>query len=87
MDKIHAFMRSTAGRIGVASAAAIGVVVALATQAGAAVDTAISSGFTSSQTNLIDYMGLAVALVVALLLIGSGLRLLVKWVKHAVRAS
>jgi predicted transporter len=49
-----------------------------------ATGTPITSGFASAQTSLTTYMGLAIALVIALVLLGAGIRFLAKWVKAAV---
>jgi predicted transporter len=49
-----------------------------------ATGTPITSGFANAQTSLTTYMGLAIALVIALVLLGAGIRFLAKWVKAAV---
>jgi len=77
------FIGSTAGRVtcGIAAAAAV---VAIPTLAGA---DAVSSGFTTIGTSLVGYLGDAVVLVLAVLGLGLGIRMLIKWARRAVSAT
>lgn len=82
MDKIRGFIRRHAKALTAGVAAGVGV-EAVATNAGAAT---ISATFASTQTALVTELGYGVALVVALLLIGLGVRMLIKWSKKGVSA-
>jgi hypothetical protein len=73
--------RSTQGLAAVAAVAAVLLAPALA---GADV---ISSAFTSEQTSITSYIGEGTAVIVAVMALGIGVRLLVKWVRRAVKAT
>jgi len=86
MGKIANFV----SRVGAKGIAAIAVgtvaVLGLATGAGATGDS-ISTVFTTTQASLVTEMGYGVALVVALLLIGLGVKMLIKWSKKGVTSA
>jgi len=68
------------------SAGAVAVVATVTTSVAAGAAT-ISATFTSVQSSLVTELGYGVALVVALLLIGLGVRMLIKWSKHGVHSA
>jgi hypothetical protein len=53
----------------------------------ATTDTAIASGFTTAQTDLLGYLALAIVLVIAVMVVGLGITLLVKWARRAVHST
>lgn len=79
------FMGTTTGKF-VAAAAAIGAVGGVAAPAGATGDV-ISDAFTTLQGTLLGYLGDAVVVIIALLGLGLGIRMLVKWVRKAVSST
>lgn len=84
MNKLRDFVSSGAGRASLAIATVAGVLVGCASLSGADV---VSSAFTSETTTLTTDIGLGAALVVALMGIGLGIRMLVKWSKRSVSAA
>ena len=74
------FLSSAAGRGLLAVSTVAAVLVGAASVSGADV---VSSAFASETTSLTTDIGLGAALVVALMAIGLGVRLLVKWAKRA----
>ena len=78
------FLGSRAGRALLAVSTVGAVLVGAATASGADV---VSSSFTSETTTLTTDIGLGAGLVVALMALGLGIRLLVKWSKRATNAS
>ena len=83
MNKIRSIAANRYARLG---AAATTVALISAAPQLASAD-AISSGFTTEQTQLVGYLGDAVTLVIALLGLGVGIRFLVKWVRKAAAGS
>jgi predicted transporter len=73
-------------RIGQATAAIAAVVAVLSVPTLAGADV-VSSAFSTETTSLTSYIGLGAALVVALLGLGLGVRMLVKWAKRGVSAA
>jgi hypothetical protein len=80
---VGAFFGSTAGKV---SGAIAGAAVVLAAPSLAGAD-AVTSGFTSTGTTLTGYLGDAVVLVLAVLGLGLGIRMLIKWARRAVAAT
>lgn len=78
------YLASRTGRALLAVATVTGVLVAGASAAGADV---VSSAFTTETSSLTTDIGLGAALVVALMAIGLGIMLLVKWSRRAVHAA
>ena len=78
------FLSSRAGQVSVAIATVGALIVGAASASGADV---VSSAFTSETTTLTTDIGLGAALVVALMALGLGIRMLVKWSKRAVKAA
>lgn len=78
------FLSSAAGRGILAISVVSGVLFGAVTASGADV---VSSSFASETTTLTTDIGLGAALVVALMGLGLGIRLLVKWVKRAVSST
>ena len=48
---------------------------------------AIASGFTGAQVDLLGYLALAIVLTIALMVVGLGITLLVKWARRAVHST
>ena len=67
----------------VAGASIMAVVTMFATAAGATGDV-ISDAFVTLQGTLLGYLGDAVVVIIALLGIGSGIYLLLRWILHVV---
>lgn len=84
MEKVRGFVASRSGQAMIAVSTVAAVLVGAATASGADV---ISSSFTSETTTLTTDIGLGAALVVALMGLGLGVRLLIKWSKRATGAS
>ena len=83
VQKAGAFARRHARAI-VAGAAVAVSAASVPAVAGAAT---IEATFASTQTALVTEMGYGVALVVALLLIGLGVRMLIKWSRKGIASS
>ena len=66
---------------------AVAAFLGFASPAFAATDTAIASGFTTAQTDLLGYLALAIVLVIAVMVVGLGITLLVKWARRAVHST
>lgn len=81
---MRTFLSSAAGRGLLAVSTVAAVLVGAASVSGADV---VSSAFGSETTSLTTDIGLGAALVVALMAIGLGVRLLVKWAKRATSAA
>jgi hypothetical protein len=84
MNTVRGFLSSRAGQAALAVSTVAAVLVGAASVSGADV---ISSSFASETTSLTTDIGLGAALVVALMALGLGIRLLVKWSKRATSAS
>jgi predicted transporter len=84
LDTVRGFCRNHASKIaaGVAAGAAV---ISVPSIAGATAPT-IETTFASTQASLLTELGYGVALVVALLLVGLGVRMIVKWSKKGVSA-
>ena len=74
------FASSGYGRVA-AVASIVGVVIVGGTAIASA--DAVDDGFTSVQTALTGYLGDAVALVLAIVVLAVGIRMLVRWAKRA----
>ncbi len=84
MNKFISFCKRNATKLG----AATGITaVAVAVTGGVSGATGIETVFTTTQASLVTEIGYGVALVVALLVIGLGVRMLVKWSKLGVSKS
>ena len=92
MVRLFSWMRSlrpSVRRAGFVLLSLVGSVLGLAGVASATTNTAtdpVTAGFSTVQTSLVNYVGLGVALVIAVFLVGIGVGLLVKWARRAVRA-
>lgn len=86
MNKIQRAIqnRSRAASMWAAATVVLGVTALTSGVAGAAT---ISETFASTQASLVTELGYGVALVVALLLIGLGVRMLIKWSKKGVHSA
>jgi hypothetical protein len=84
MKNIRGFLGSSFGRATLAVATVAGVLVGGAVASGADV---VSSAFGTETTSLTTDIGLGAALVVALMGIGLGVRMLIKWSKRSVSAA
>lgn len=82
-QKAAGFARRHARALVVGAAAAVSVASVPAVASAATIE----ATFASTQTALVTEMGYAVALVVALLLIGLGVRMLVKWSRRGIASS
>ena len=78
------FLASRLGRGLLAVSTVAGVIIGSAAVSGADV---VSSSFTSETATLTTDIGLGAAAVVALMGLGLGIRLLVKWIQRAVHSS
>jgi hypothetical protein len=78
------FFSSKVGRALLCVASVVGATVGMASMAGASV---ISSAYTTAQTSLTTQFGEGALVVVALLVLGIGIRLLVKLVHRAISAA
>jgi predicted transporter len=89
MNQMKMLVRSRSARICAVLSAVVSAAVVSATAASAACTAGdkICETFASTQTSLLTQMGYGVALVVALLLLGIGIRMLVKWAKMGVSKS
>jgi hypothetical protein len=63
------------------------VVVGVASPSFALGSDPVTSAFTSGQTSLTTYIGLGIAVVAAILLLGIGVSVLVKYLRKAARAA
>lgn len=77
------FLASKAGK----ASAALAVCTAFVLTATAAGADVVSSAFTSEQTSITTYIGDGAVVLVAVMALGIGLRLLVKWIRRAVHAT
>jgi len=84
LNRARNFVSHHANAVAVSVAAGVGV-IGMASVAGAT-GTPIEDTFTSTKAALTTELGYGVALVVALLLIGLGVRMLIKWSKKGVSA-
>lgn len=84
--KLRSFLSTKAGHTLAGLAVVVGVLGGYAAASGAAVATAITSGFATAQSGLLSEMGLGVALVIAVMLFGLGIRMLVKWSRAGLKA-
>lgn len=76
-------MKTLCQKIGVAGAVMFATIATIAGTSGAV---GIETTFNTTQASLVTEIGYGVALVVALLLIGLGVRMLIKWSKKGVSA-
>jgi len=67
--------------------AVVSVVVAGLAFAPIAGADAVDTGFTTAQTSILGYLGDAVALVLAVFILGLGIRMLIKWAHRAVAST
>jgi len=86
MNKFKTAIQKRQNAIAMWTAATV-ILGATALTSGVAGAAAISATFTSVQSSLVTELGYGVALVVALLLIGLGVRMLIKWSKHGVHSA
>lgn len=66
-----------------AAAVVAGTLALLVASASAAVDPTIDGAFTSTSSNMLDYAGSGVAMVLAVFAVSVGLRVLIKFGKRA----
>jgi hypothetical protein len=84
MNNLRGFVSSRAGQVCLAVSTVGAVLVGMASASGADV---VSSAFSTETTSLTTDIGLGAGLVVALMAIGLGIMLLVKWSRRAVRSA
>lgn len=87
MNRVKNFATRNAVAISTGAGVVLASVVAFVTASGATGLTTLETTFSSTQSQLVTELGYGVALVVALLLIGLGVRMLVKWSRHGVKSS
>ena len=75
------------GKTAAVMASIAAVMVAGAGLSGAVGEDPVSDGFTTLTTNLTGYVAAGVTLCVTLLLIGAGMRVLVRWARRAASSS
>jgi hypothetical protein len=78
-------MKKFVGPKAIAVVAIVTGVVGMAFSAASA--DAVDTGFSSASTAIVGYLGDAIALILAVFILGLGIRMLIKWAHRAVAAT